>query len=78
MIDRIVEKVRARSGWGLDAWNHPLRFRLGVTLLVVLSGVFYLRLYTDHSPDPIPYELFGLLYFPTVALLASVLLAILD
>ncbi|MEZ3145060.1 hypothetical protein [Halobaculum sp. MBLA0143] len=78
MIDRIVEKVRERSGWGLGAWNHPLRFGLGVTLLLTLSGVFYLRLYTDHSPVPISYQLFGLLYFPAVALLASVLLAILD
>ena len=76
MIDGIVQKVRERSGYGLEAWAHPRRFRLGVTLLVALSFVFYLGLYTSHAPDP-P-RLFGLVYFPTVALLASVLFAILD
>ncbi|ERH12891.1 MAG: hypothetical protein J07HB67_01922 [halophilic archaeon J07HB67] len=78
-IDRVVKKVRARSGHGLEAWNHPLRFQLGVSLLVALSGVLFVWLYTDHSPDPgIPSQLFGLLYLPTVAFLGSVLLAILD
>lgn len=79
MIDRIVEKVRTRSGYGLEAWNHPLRFRVGVILILALSGVPYIWLYTDHSLDPvISSQLFGLLYFPTVACLASVLLATLD
>ncbi len=78
MIDRIVEKIRARW-YGLEAWNHPVRFQVGVILILSLSGVPYIWLYTDHSPDPvIPYQLFTLLYFPTVACLASVLLAILD
>jgi len=79
MIDRIVEKIRARSGYGLEAWNHPLRFQVGVMLTLTLSGVPFIWLYTDHSPDPgIPYQLFGVLYFPTVVWLASDLLAILD
>ena len=78
MIERVVGKLRERSGYGLEAWNHPRRFQLGVTLLVALSGVFYLRLYTGHSLDPASHQLFGLLYFPAVALLASALLAILD
>lgn len=79
MIDRIVEKIRARSGYGLEAWNHPVRFQIGIILILALSGVPFIWLHTDHSPDPIiPYQLFTLLYFPAVIWLASDLLAILD